>query len=129
MKINNSYEYLLNDLTILNGVGKKTAETLKKKKINTLFDLLWKLPKSYTDRSEVSKINEIRLNLALFQENQYFQEFTEKLIFLLSTVVKVEAKKQNSISSDLSFYYENHFSSKFSESQKTYPFRQTPGMI
>ena len=46
MKNNNNYEYLLNDLSILNGVGVKTMEILKKKKINNLFDLLWRLPKS-----------------------------------------------------------------------------------
>jgi ATP-dependent DNA helicase RecG len=46
----------LSDLTKLNGVGKKTMEILKKKKVNTIFDLLWRLPKSYTDRTLVSKI-------------------------------------------------------------------------
>ena len=33
MKNNNNYEYLLKDLTELNGVGKKTMEILKKKKL------------------------------------------------------------------------------------------------
>ena len=49
MKNKNNYEYLLQDLSKLKGVGKKTSEILKKKKINNLFDLLWRLPKSYTD--------------------------------------------------------------------------------
>ena len=49
MKNKSNYEFLLKDLTKLNGVGKKTAEILKRKKINNLFDLLWRLPKSYTD--------------------------------------------------------------------------------
>jgi ATP-dependent DNA helicase RecG len=57
----NNYQYLLSDLTKLNGVGKKTAEIFKKKKINNIFDLLWKLPKSYTDRSLLSKINELQI--------------------------------------------------------------------
>ena len=56
MKNKNNYDYLLSDLTKLNGVGKKTMEILKKKKVNTIFDLLWRLPKSYTDRTLVSKI-------------------------------------------------------------------------
>ena len=56
MKNKNNYHYLLSDLTKLNGVGKKTMEILKKKKVNTIFDLLWRLPKSYTDRTLVSKI-------------------------------------------------------------------------
>ena len=59
MEIKNNYNYLLSDLTKLNGVGKKTMEILKKKKINNIFDLLWRLPKSYTDRSLISKINEL----------------------------------------------------------------------
>ena len=56
MKNKNNYDYLLSDLKKLNGVGKKTMEILKKKKVNTIFDLLWRLPKSYTDRTLVSKI-------------------------------------------------------------------------
>ena len=34
MKNKNNYDYLLADLTKLNGVGKKTMEILKKKKVN-----------------------------------------------------------------------------------------------
>ena len=33
MKYKNNYDYLLADLTKLNGVGKKTMEILKKKKL------------------------------------------------------------------------------------------------
>jgi ATP-dependent DNA helicase RecG len=61
MKNTNNYNYLLSDLTKLNGVGKKTMTILKKKKINNIFDLLWRLPKSYTDRSLTSKINDIQI--------------------------------------------------------------------
>ena len=45
----------------LPGVGKKTAEILKKKKINNLFDLLWRLPQSYTDRIQKNTINELQI--------------------------------------------------------------------
>ena len=55
------YKYLTSDLTILKGVGKKTTDLLKKKKINNIFDLLWKLPKTYTDRSLSSKIKDLRI--------------------------------------------------------------------
>ena len=61
MENNKNYEYLLKDLTNLKGVGIKTMEILKKKKINNIFDLLWRLPKSYTDRSETSKVNELQI--------------------------------------------------------------------
>ncbi|MDA9733348.1 ATP-dependent DNA helicase RecG [Candidatus Pelagibacter sp.] len=56
-----NYEYLLSDLSSLKGVGTKTKNLLKKKNINNLFDLLWKLPKSYTDRSLSSKIKELKI--------------------------------------------------------------------
>jgi len=56
-----NYKYLLSDLSSLKGVGIKTKNLLKKKKINNIFDLLWKLPKSYTDRSLSSKIKDLRI--------------------------------------------------------------------
>ena len=56
-----NYKYLLSDLTALKGVGVKTTNLLKKKKINNIFDLLWKLPKSYTDRSLSSKIKDLKI--------------------------------------------------------------------
>ena len=61
MKNMNNYDYLLSDLTKLNGVGKKTMEILKKKKVNNIFDLLWRLPKSYTDRSLISNICDLKI--------------------------------------------------------------------
>ena len=61
MKNINNYDYLLSDLTKLSGVGKKTMEILKKKKINNIFDLLWRLPKSYTDRSLTCNICDLKI--------------------------------------------------------------------
>ena len=60
VKINN-YEYLLKDLTELKGIGKKTSNILRKKKIFNLFDLLWRLPQSYIDGSHTNKINELQI--------------------------------------------------------------------
>ena len=57
----NNFDYLLSDLTQLHGVGKKTMQILKKKKINNIFDLLWRLPKAYTDRRLTCKINELHV--------------------------------------------------------------------
>ncbi len=59
--INNTYNYLLSDLKKLKGVGAKTYNILKKKKINNIFDLLWRLPKSFTDRSESTKIKNLKI--------------------------------------------------------------------
>ena len=58
---NNTYKYLLSDIKKLKGVGFKTAQLLKKKKINTIFDLLWRLPKTYTDRSKSTKIKDLKI--------------------------------------------------------------------
>ena len=55
------HSYLLSDLTKLKGVGNKISNLLKKKKVNTIFDLLWKLPKSYTDRSISSNIKDLKI--------------------------------------------------------------------
>ena len=62
MDIKRNYKYLLSDLSSLKGVGNKTTNLLKKKKINSIFDLLWKLPKSYTDRSLSSKIKDLKID-------------------------------------------------------------------
>ena len=61
MDNNNTYKYLLSDLKNLKGVGLKTSNILKKKKISNIFDLLWKLPKSYTDRSISTKVKDLKI--------------------------------------------------------------------
>ena len=71
-----NYKFLLSDLSILKGVGKKTVSLLKKKKINNIFDLLWKLPKSYTDRSLSSKIKDLKIG-----ENQTITIIPKKYNF------------------------------------------------
>ncbi len=57
----NTYNYLLSDLKKLKGIGIKTSNLLKKKKINTIFDLLWKLPRSYKDLSISTKIKDLKI--------------------------------------------------------------------
>ena len=57
----NNYKYLLEDISKIKGIGKKTAEIFKRKKIYKIFDLLWRLPQSYVDRSYTSKINELQI--------------------------------------------------------------------
>ena len=76
MKTINNYEFLLEDLTKLKGVGKKTTAILKKKKINNLFDLLWRLPQSYTDRTEKVKVNQLKIG-----QNQTLSIYVKKYSF------------------------------------------------
>ena len=54
-------EYLLSNINSLNGIGTKTANLLKKKNINTIFDLLWNLPRDFIDRSNIRKVNELEI--------------------------------------------------------------------
>ena len=56
-----NYDFLLSDLNKLKGVGKKTSDILKKKKINNIFDILFKLPKSYINRGNILKINQLQI--------------------------------------------------------------------
>ena len=76
MNIKSNYQYLLSDLSKLKGIGTKTSNLLKRKKINTIFDILWKLPKSYTDRSKSSKIKDLKIG-----ENQTITIIPQKYQF------------------------------------------------
>ena len=57
----NNYDFLLTSINKLPGVGKKTAEILKKKNINKIFDLLYRIPQSFTDRTNTSKISKLQI--------------------------------------------------------------------
>ena len=57
----NTYKYLLSDLKNLKGIGLKTSNIFKRKKINNIFDLLWRLPKSFTDRTKSTKITDLKI--------------------------------------------------------------------
>ena len=76
MNNKSNYKYLLSDLSTLKGVGPKTVNLLKKKKINNIFDLLWKLPRTFTDRSLSSKIKDLHIG-----ENQTITIIPQKYYF------------------------------------------------
>ena len=59
MSHSKSYEFLLKDISTLKRVGQKTKNLLKKKKIVTLFDILWNLPQAFVDRSNLINISEL----------------------------------------------------------------------
>jgi ATP-dependent DNA helicase RecG len=61
MEIIEKKNYLFNKVTMLKGVGKKIAKYLKNKKIEKINDLLWRLPYSYTDRSNLVKLNKLEV--------------------------------------------------------------------
>ena len=56
-----NYEYLLSNIDTIKGVGSKTAKLFKRKNINTVFDLIWNLPRDFIDRTDEKKINELQI--------------------------------------------------------------------
>jgi len=55
------HDFLIKDISNLKNVGPKTKLLLKKKKIDRVIDLLWTIPKGFTDRSEIRKLNELEI--------------------------------------------------------------------
>ena len=54
-------EYLLSNINSINGIGVKTASLFKKKNINTIFDLLWNLPRDFIDRGSIYSVNQLEI--------------------------------------------------------------------
>ena len=57
-----NFKYLLSDIKLINKIGPKTAKLLKKKNINTIFDLLLNLPVDKIDRSRTVKVKDLKIN-------------------------------------------------------------------
>ena len=53
--------FLMQNVTSLNGVGSKTKKLLKKKKIEKISDLLWNFPQGYTDRSNIQMLDKLEI--------------------------------------------------------------------
>ena len=54
-------KFLIQNVSVLDGVGIKTKQLLKKKKIEKISDLIWNLPQSYTDRSNVLTLDKLEI--------------------------------------------------------------------
>ena len=61
MDLNNKKNFLFEEVSCIEGVGKKISIYLKKKRIEKINDLLWNLPYSFTDRSEVTTLNKLEI--------------------------------------------------------------------
>ena len=55
------YEYLLSSVGKIKGIGKKTTQLFLRKKIKTIFDLLWHLPISKIETSKTTNINDLQI--------------------------------------------------------------------
>jgi len=58
LKINN---FLIQNVSVLKGVGSKTKKLLKKKKIEKISDLLWNFPQGFTDRSNIQTLDKLEI--------------------------------------------------------------------
>jgi ATP-dependent DNA helicase RecG len=54
-------DFLTKNISQLKNVGPKTKILLKKKKIDRVIDLLWTVPKGFTDRTKIKKLNELEI--------------------------------------------------------------------
>ena len=61
MNLINKKNFLFEDVSIIEGVGKKLSIYLKKKKIEKVNDLLWNLPYSFTDRSQIATLDKLEI--------------------------------------------------------------------
>ncbi len=55
-----NFEYLMSPIDKIKGVGKKTLSSFNKKKIFTIFDLLWHLPISRIETADDTEINDLQ---------------------------------------------------------------------
>ena len=55
------HKFLTQNVSTLEGVGIKTKVLLKKKKIEKISDLLWNLPQSFTDRSNMKTLDKLEI--------------------------------------------------------------------
>ena len=57
----NTYEYLLKDINTIKGIGSKLSKLFRKKNINTIFDLIWSIPRDITDRTNLVKVKDLQI--------------------------------------------------------------------
>ena len=55
------YEYFLSSIKNIKGIGKKTAQLFLKKKIINIFDLLWHMPTSKIETSNIVDFEELQI--------------------------------------------------------------------
>ena len=61
MDLINKKNFLFDNVSVIEGIGKKISIYLKKKKIEKVNDLLWTLPYSFTDRSETVTLDRLEV--------------------------------------------------------------------
>ena len=59
---------LLEDLQYIKGVGPKRSKQLNRLGLDTVFDLLWNIPRAYFNRANVNRITELKDGEAELQD-------------------------------------------------------------
>ncbi len=54
-------DFLFRNVSALKGVGNKTKNILKKKKIEKICDLLWNFPQGFTDRTHIQTLDKLEI--------------------------------------------------------------------
>ena len=54
-------DFISQNVSALNNVGKRTTQLLKKKNIEKISDLLWSLPQGFTDRSDLKTLKNLEI--------------------------------------------------------------------
>ena len=61
MNKSKNYKFLIQNISSLKGVGVKTKQLLRRKKIEKVSDLLWNLPQAFTDRSNLKNLDMLQI--------------------------------------------------------------------
>ena len=61
MNHSNLEDFFTKNITVLDGVGKKTKILLKKMGIQKISDLLWNFPYGHTDRSNIVSLDKLQI--------------------------------------------------------------------
>ena len=59
--------FLIQNISSLNGVGNKTKKLLERKNIEKISDLLWNFPQGFTDRSNLQTLDKLEVGKKLIQ--------------------------------------------------------------
>ena len=54
-------DFISQNVSVLNNVGNKTRQLLKKKNIEKISDLLWHIPQGFVDRSEIKTLDKLQI--------------------------------------------------------------------
>ena len=95
------HDFLIQNVSALEGVGAKTKKLLKKKRIEKISDLLWNLPQGFTDRSNLQTLDNIEIGKIKTIKDKVkipMNKKTRSLNVAMSVaIISAEALRQNNL--------------------------------